>query len=83
MAEHVVSGCTKVTVLPAQSKPVEALVVATAEELDLAILKLESPMDVPPLTISGNDKSAIDDKVTTWGFPEGYRGRNPLLSVGY
>ena len=35
------------------------------------------------MTISSNDNFSIGAQVTTWGFPSGYNGLVPLLSVGY
>lgn len=52
-------------------------------DLDLAILALQPKLAATPLEISARTDVAIGTQVTTWGFPSGYAGRAPLLSVGY
>jgi hypothetical protein len=52
--------------------------------LDLAILSTEPKLETGrALPVSTNILFAIGSKVSTWGFPSGYGGNMPLLSVGY
>ena len=52
--------------------------------LDLAILKTEQKISVPAtLSINQSSNLTFGTQVTTWGYPGGYRGALPLLSVGH
>ncbi|MDA2911662.1 serine protease [Nitrospiraceae bacterium AH_259_D15_M11_P09] len=82
-ADHVVRGCSQILVLPATGSAVVASVAASDSDLDLALLTLQSSLSGPPLSISSRADVAIGTQVTTWGFPGGYSGRVPLLSVGH
>ena len=52
--------------------------------MDLALLTptIADFVKAPLLLFSG-DSLDVGTQVTTWGFPEGYTGTLPLLSVGY
>jgi hypothetical protein len=82
-ADHVVRGCTKPQrVLP--NGTLEAVTtVATDQEHDLAIVKPATSMNVKPLEIAPTNDFKIGTQVSTWGFPGGYNGLSPMLSVGY
>lgn len=89
-AAHVVSGCevSQIDVIGVgiNGKLNVTAVVAKDDALDLAVLKTEQKVTVPPkqiLAISSHSNFAFGDQVTTWGYPEGYGGALPLLSVGY
>ena len=82
-AAHVVSGCSQIVVLASTGEPVSATVTATDVDLDLAILDSTPPLKAKPLEVSKKTEIAIGSQVSTWGFPGGYGGRAPLLSVGY
>jgi S1-C subfamily serine protease len=58
-------------------------IVASDADLDVAILEPTFPIDAEALHISINDDLKIGAQVSTWGFPGGYTGLNPMLSVGY
>lgn len=82
-AEHVVRGCQQaILVLPTRSK-VPARVAATDAARDLALLQPQEAINGTPLAISGLRSLSIGTQVSTWGFPGGYRGTSPMLSVGY
>lgn len=51
-------------------------------DLDLAVLELDTPSAAQPLKIDVIVPS-VSDVVHAWGFPLGYNGPAPLLSVGY
>lgn len=82
-AEHVVHGASEIMVLPVSGNPIKAALTASDSELDLALLTPESPIGATALPISSRTDFLIGAPVTTWGFPGGYGGRAPLLSVGY
>lgn len=82
-AEHVVRGCSEILVLPATGPLTKASVLAKDADADLALLGLDSPLALPALPISKRTDFTIGTQVSTWGFPGGYVGRAPLLSVGY
>jgi S1-C subfamily serine protease len=82
-AEHVVRDCSQVLAIAATGTSIKASIVQSNMELDLAILALQSPLRTKTLSISSRSNFSIGTQVTTWGFPGGYSGRVPLLSVGY
>src|SRR6266446_288068 len=82
-AEHVVHGCIQPTIiLPDGSQSVTTLI-ASDQENDLALLKPASPINATSLQIAVNGNFAVGTQVSTWGFPGGYSGLLPMLSVGY
>lgn len=82
-AEHVVTGCTDALVQSSSSTPLSVAGMITDAKRDLALLTLQSPLEVKTLPISQHRKISIGAQVSTWGFPAGYKGRAPLLAVGY
>ena len=56
----------------------------TADDVkDLAILRPTSPLSGTPLAVAPISEPRLGTQVTTWGYPGGYDGLPPLLSVGY
>jgi S1-C subfamily serine protease len=47
------------------------------------MLNPKTPIGSPPLPISSRPQINIGTQVATWGFPSGYAGLRPMLSVGY
>lgn len=82
-AEHVVRGCSGIFLVPASGPPIRATVAAIDSEIDLALLAPASALPAASLPISTHDNFSIGTQVSTWGFPGGYFGTVPLLSVGY
>lgn len=84
-AAHVVAGCQPKDLLlltsSGQSFGVSNVVADGAK--DLALLRPVPALPGSPLTISSIAVPVIGAQVTTWGFPGGYDGLAPLLSVGY
>jgi S1-C subfamily serine protease len=58
-------------------------ILASDPDHDLALLKPGEPISGKPLTIADNDDIKVGTQVSTWGFPAGYNGLSPILSVGY
>jgi S1-C subfamily serine protease len=84
-AAHVVQGCqvTNLILLGASLQSVNVTGVEADDDLDLAVLTLASTIQGSTLDLSLEDKSPVGIQVIAWGFPAGYIGVSPLLSVGY
>lgn len=82
-AEHVVRGCSEVILVTGSGSHIKATVLAVDSEIDLALLTPNNPLPVAGLPISTRETFSIGTQVSTWGFPGGYFGATPLLSVGY
>jgi len=85
-AEHVVRGCDpKKLQMIAPSRAITSVTaVASDPELDLALLTPSvSDFVKVPLDVTSDTTFTMGAQLSTWGFPEGYGGLVPLLSVGY
>lgn len=85
-AEHVLRDCKKPQmfhVANSRASLADVTVVAADRDIDLAIVKPSIALTVKPLEISTSNDIKIGAQVSTWGFPGGYSGLSPLLSVGY
>jgi S1-C subfamily serine protease len=82
-AQHVIHPCSEIFILSGQGPPIAASVIASDEDLDIALLAPGSPIAETGLPISTRADLIVGAQVSTWGFPAGYPGRQPLLSVGY
>ena len=84
-AAHVVVDCSKanILVLLSTGEKIDVDSVITDTYADLAALKPSKKIDVPALALSSKTEIITGSLVTTWGFPSGYNGFRPLLTVGY
>jgi hypothetical protein len=84
-AAHVVANCAPVDLLILTTSGQQTGVVSVSADdvKDLAILRLTSPLSGTPLPIAKISAPRLGEQVTTWGYPGGYTGLSPLLSVGY
>lgn len=82
-ADHVVRGCTKPQMVLPNGTLADVMTIATDQDHDLALVKPNSPINAKPLEIAASDDIKIGTQVSTWGFPGGYNGLSPMLSVGY
>lgn len=84
-AEHVVSSCDAKDIVLILSTGIKVNVKSIIKDSkrDLALLYPIDRLNLSALIISQAPMLAIGDQVATWGFPSGYRGFKPLLSVGY
>ncbi|MEI9988956.1 MAG: serine protease [Rhizomicrobium sp.] len=83
-AAHVIDGCANpVIALPDNKTLVAAKVMRADYDKDLALLKPETPISGNPLPISNTPDLAYGAEIAFWGFPSGYVGVPPMLSVGY
>lgn len=82
-AAHVVKNCDEPTIQLINGSLISSKVTATDADLDLAIVAPTFPIDATPLILSSKTDIKIGAQVSTWGFPGGYIGLSPMLSVGY
>jgi S1-C subfamily serine protease len=84
-AAHVVGTAApaEIFIVLSDSTAIPVVTVATDAEIDVAILKPRAPIVRKALTITSKTSIPVGTQVTTWGFPEGYFGPSPLLTVGY
>ena len=83
-AAHVVSSCdNSAFILMSTGKRVNIIRTVKDDLRDLALIYLLEKPNYTPLPISINSTFSIGDHVSTWGYPSGYGGAAPLLSVGY
>lgn len=82
-ADHVIHDCEHLQlVLPDGTRPT-AKTLAEDQGHDLALIEPSSPIKAAALSIASDDNFKVGIEVSTWGFPGGYFGLSPLLSVGY
>ena len=86
-ANHVVNNCEPKDVVVLLSNNTTASIkrIIYDNTIDIAILLPENKLDGHPLSISGlsTNRLIIGSQVSTWGYPSGYNGGLPMLSVGY
>lgn len=82
-AAHVVKDCESPIIKFLDGGSGSSRVIASDADLDIAILEPTFSIDADALPISKKDDLKIGAQVSKWGFPSGYNGLNPMLSVGY
>lgn len=84
-AAHVVAGCapSDLLILTAAAQRVHVASVAVDEARDLALLRPTEAIRGTPLAVASASTPHLGTQVSTWGYPGGYDGLAPLLSVGY
>lgn len=84
-AAHVVEPCSRSELKLVLSSGASAGVASVSADTrrDLALLKPSSELRVPALPLSEAAVLSPGDQLAAWGFPFGYRGLRPLLTVGY
>lgn len=84
-AAHVVADCqpSSLRLVLTSGKQVNVTSVLTDTLRDLALLTPAEPISAPSLPLSNLTQIVVGAQVTTWGFPAGYSGLVPLLTVGY
>lgn len=84
-AEHVVRGAdpSSIVIITSNGGRFNATGVHTDTALDLALIELEKDVGVPALPLSKTASLSIGTQISTWGFPAGYMGQVPMLTVGY
>jgi S1-C subfamily serine protease len=84
-AAHVVAGCASadLVLLTASGQQLGVTSVVADSVKDLALLRPSNSVAGSPLPIAVSSGPGLGAQVTTWGYPGGYDGLIPLLSVGY
>jgi serine protease Do len=91
---HVVEGATTVKVTLSDRREFTAKTIGTDPQTDVAVIKIESPSDLPVLPLSDSGKAQVGDIVLAIGNPFGLQqtvtmgiisatGRNSLGIEGY
>lgn len=84
-AAHVVKDCKTLSVFLPSGEPLPAKTIAIDQDLDLALIEPSSPIAMAALPIESDTSRPLfaGMQVSTWGFPAGYTGIRPMLSVGH
>jgi S1-C subfamily serine protease len=82
-ADHVVRGCSAPEMILPTGLRATVTVIAADQEHDLALVKPSIAITAKPLAIASKGDFKVGTQVSTWGFPGGYFGLSPMLSVGY
>jgi serine protease Do len=71
--QHVIQGAEKIEVeVEGYEKPLVAKAIGADFELDLAVIKVEAPKDLPTLPLGNSDNVMVGDWVVAIGNPYGY-----------
>lgn len=82
-AAHVVKNCQSPKIMRDDGSLASARVIASDSDIDIAIISPTFPIEEPALTVSNKSDFRVGTQVSTWGYPGGYTGLSPMLSVGY
>jgi S1-C subfamily serine protease len=84
-AAHVVSECepNDVLIILPQGLQINVLKIIKDDDMDIAALIPSKKIIGDSLPITAKTEIPIGSQVSTWGFPAGYTGIYPMLSVGY
>lgn len=84
-AEHVIRGAQPQDIVIRSSSNAHYRVqkVHSDATLDLAVLQPTAMPQVQALLLSAKTDFQIGTQVSTWGYPMGYMGAGPMLTVGY
>lgn len=83
--DHVIRGCQAADIFAVSSFGEKVIFSKSSSDAirDLAVLFPKNKLD-GGLTLGSSDKNlSVGTAVSTWGYPLGYNGPAPLLSVGY
>ena len=84
-ADHVITGCDDRTIeiKTASGRSMRAAVSASDRTFDLALLDVDGKIKESSFSISGASRIKKGSPVSTWGYPAGYTGADPLLITGH
>lgn len=83
-AAHVTDICDEIGIAPPDGSPAIAADVAFRDDrVDLAALKPVRTITGNPIPIAPDSNLSVGEEIAIWGFPGGYVGRFPMVSVGY
>jgi S1-C subfamily serine protease len=81
-SHHVIAPAKSSLQIKIGDRAVWAKELAVDDYLDLALLEPEEQLE-GGLRIGGSKDLAVGNTLVAWGFPDGYAGSAPLLTVGY
>jgi len=84
-AAHVIEGCSNsdISLITPTGDSIKVESVISDSLLDLSLIKPKEKIIGDSLTISSAEQATIGELVATWGYPYGYSGIRPILTVGY
>ena len=82
-ADHVVRDCADVVMILPDGTRGTVTTTAADQDHDLALVKPSVAINATPLSLASGNDFKVGMQVSTWGFPAGYAGLVPMLSVGY
>lgn len=84
-AAHVTEGANPadVTILLANGQKVPVEKIVADPDIDIAMLTPKQKIKATALPFASVEEFSVGTQVSTWGFPVGYNGMRPMLSVGY
>jgi S1-C subfamily serine protease len=78
-----VRDCKNVVMILSDGSRGSTTTIATDQDHDLALVKPSTAITATPLSLADDNDFKVGTQVSTWGFPAGYSGLVPMLSVGY
>jgi S1-C subfamily serine protease len=81
-AAHVVKDCIAPKLLLPSNAVVESTIEGSDLDFDFAILRPATAITAKALAITNKETLNIGAQLSTWGFPGGYFGLKPMLSIG-
>jgi len=84
-AAHVIEGAdpNDVVILMADGKKIPVEKIVADFDVDIAMLIPKRKIKAKALPLAAAERCSVGAQVSTWGFPAGYNGVQPMLSVGY
>jgi S1-C subfamily serine protease len=82
-ADHVVRDCQSLQMILPDGRIAPVTTMAMDQDHDLALVKPSVEIKAAPLPLASGNDFKVGTQVSTWGFPAGYFGLAPMLSVGY
>ena len=84
-AAHVIEGANSadVVILMADGKKITVEKIVADPDVDIAMLTPKRKIKAKALPLASAEQFSVGIQVSTWGFPSGYNGIQPMLSVGY
>jgi len=84
-AAHVIEGANPadVVILMADGKKLTVEKMVIDPDVDIAMLTPKRKIKAKALPLASAEQFSVGTQVSTWGFPSGYNGIQPMLSVGY
>ncbi len=78
-AEHVIEKAREVEIRLADAQRLPAQIVAADAQIDVALLKIQTPRELPILSLANSDSIRVGDLALVFGYPF---GRESSMSLG-